>query len=109
MSRIALMTATAVAVFTLPSVVAAAQPVCTARSAILAKLAHDFQEQPASAALTNDGHLLEVLKSDNDATWSMLITAPSGTSCLVAAGEDWQDKSSPDKASSISDPTLPPL
>ena len=59
---------------------------------MLAKLASDFREQPASVAVTSDGQLLEVLKSDTKLTWSILITSPNGVSCLVAAGESWQDK-----------------
>jgi hypothetical protein len=25
-------------------------------------------------------------------TWSILVTSPNGVSCIVAAGESWQDK-----------------
>jgi len=92
MPRIAFLTAAAVSIFTMAGTAAAGQPVCSARRDIVAKLAQDFREEPASAALTNDGHLLEVLKSNNDSTWSILLTAPNGVSCLVAAGESWQDK-----------------
>lgn len=84
-------TAAALMVPTL-AVAAAAAPYCAARNDVLAKLANDFREQPASAALTSDGQLLEVLRSDTKLTWSILITSPNGVSCLVAAGESWQDK-----------------
>jgi len=46
----------------------------------------------SSMALTSDGRLLEVTKSDDGATWSILITTPKGISCLVAAGGNWLDK-----------------
>jgi hypothetical protein len=42
--------------------------------------------------LTSDGQLLEVLRSDSKQTWSILVTSPQGVSCIVAAGESWQDK-----------------
>jgi hypothetical protein len=102
MSRIAFMTAAAVATLTFAGAAVAATPVCSARNDILAKLANAYHEQPASVALTSDGHLLEVLKSDNAKTWSILLTAPNGVSCLVAAGESWQDKDQDNTANSSS-------
>jgi len=100
MSRIAFMTAAAVATFALAGSAVAATPVCSARNDILAKLANSYHEQPASVALTSDGRLLEVLKSDDAKTWSILLTAPNGVSCLVAAGESWQDKDQQDTTNS---------
>ena len=86
---------TAIAALIFPIVASAASgpaPVCGARDDILNKLASDYREEPASVALTSDGQLLEVLKSDSMMTWSILITNPNGVSCLVANGESWQDK-----------------
>src|SRR5262249_33631600 len=74
MSRIAFVTG-ALATLAFAGSATAAAPVCSARNDILTKLANTYHEQPASVALTSDGHLLEVLKSDNAKTWSILITA----------------------------------
>ena len=82
----------ATAAFLAPSIAAASPLLCGERSDVLTKLAVDFRERPASVALTNDGQLLEVLKSDSKLTWTILITNPNGVTCLVAAGESWQDK-----------------
>jgi hypothetical protein len=82
----------AAAAFLAPGVAAAAPLLCGERGDVLTKLAVDFRERPASVALTNDGQLLEVLKSDSRLTWTILITNPNGVTCLVAAGESWQDK-----------------
>jgi hypothetical protein len=65
---------------------------CGPRKDVLAKLADNRHEQPSSVALTNDGQLLEVLKSDTDLSWTMLITTPQGLSCVVADGDGWQSK-----------------
>jgi hypothetical protein len=93
MRGIGLAAAVAAAALSVPTLVAAAAPLyCGARNDVLTKLAGDYREQPASVALTSDGQLLEVLKSDTKLTWSILITSPNGVSCLVAAGESWQDK-----------------
>jgi hypothetical protein len=81
-----------VAAFLFPALASAAPLLCGERSDVLTKLAVDFRERPASVALTNDGQLLEVMKSDNKLTWTILITNPNGVTCLVAAGESWQDK-----------------
>jgi hypothetical protein len=67
---------------------------CGPRTAILSTLTGRMQEQPASVALTSDGQLLEVLRSESDGTWSIVITSAKGISCLVANGDSWQDKQS---------------
>src|SRR5262245_18296081 len=82
----------ATAAFLFPTLASTAPLLCGERSDVLTKLAVDFRERPASVELTNDGQLLEVLKSDNKLTWTILITNPNGVTCLVAAGESWQDK-----------------
>ena len=92
MLRIGTAVSASVAALVFPALATAAAPVCGERNDVLTKLASDFREQPASAALTSDGQLLEVLKSDSKMTWSILITSPQGVSCIVAAGESWQDK-----------------
>ena len=72
---------------------AAASPVyCGLRKTMLATLAAGLHQQPTSVALTNDGQLLEVVKSDTDLTWAILITSPQGLSCIIAEGGDWQGK-----------------
>jgi hypothetical protein len=81
-----------VAALLFPALASAAPIFCGARSDVLTKLASDFRDQPASVGLTSDGQLLEVLTSDNKLTWSILVTSPNGVSCIVAAGESWQDK-----------------
>jgi len=101
MSRFAFTAGAAVATLAFAGSAIAA-PVCSARSDILTKLANSYHEQPASVALTSDGRLLEVLKSDDAKTWSILLTAPNGVSCLVAAGESWQDKGQDNSATSSS-------
>lgn len=92
MLRIGTAVSASVAALVLPGLAMAAPVFCGARNDVLTKLASDFREQPASVALTSDGQLLEVLKSDSKLTWSILVTSPNGVTCLVAAGESWQDK-----------------
>jgi len=65
---------------------------CGARPDVVALLASDFREQPSSVAVTGDGQLLEVLTSEENETWSIVLTDKRGQSCIVATGEGWQDR-----------------
>lgn len=82
---------TTVAALIFPALATASPLLCGERDDVLTKLASNYHEEPVSVALTSDGQLLEVLKSEK-MTWSILITNPNGVTCLVAAGESWQDK-----------------
>ena len=66
-----------------------AQAVCGDRSRIMATLAENYAERPVAIALTSEGAVIEVLTSPVG-TWSILVTAPGGPTCLVAGGENWQ-------------------
>jgi hypothetical protein len=65
--------------------------VCGARAEILAELTERYSEAPVAVGLSNSGVLVEVLSSDNGSTWTIIVSQPDGTSCLVAAGKEWQD------------------
>jgi len=62
---------------------------CTERKAAIRHLASKFSEAPVAMGLTNTGAVLEVLASDAGGSWTILITMPDGTACLIAAGEAW--------------------
>lgn len=65
--------------------------ICGARTEILAELTKRYSEAPVAVGLANSGVLIEVLTSDSGSTWTILVSQPNGTSCLVAAGKEWQD------------------
>ena len=66
------------------------QASCLPRSEALALLAKEYSEIPTSIGVTNKGSLIEVLTSAGGATWTILVSQPNGTSCMVAAGEGWR-------------------
>ncbi len=70
---------------------ALAAPPCGPRADVLAQLAKTFDEAPIAVGLADSGALVEVLMSDRGATWTIIVSQPNGTSCLVAAGEAWQE------------------
>jgi hypothetical protein len=49
-----------------------------------------LDEEPVALGVTNNGSLIEVLTSDDGSTWTMMISQPNGSSCLVAAGKGWE-------------------
>jgi len=72
---------------------AVASPIyCGPRKAVVALLTGRLHQQLSSVAITNDGQLLEVLKSSTDLGWAMLLTSPRGLSCVIAEGDNWQTK-----------------
>ena len=69
---------------------AAAQAVCLPRGQALQHLAAKYGEAPVARGVTGIGSLLEVLAAPSGGTWTIIVTQPSGRSCLVAAGEGWR-------------------
>jgi len=63
---------------------------CSTRDDVLKKFLAKYAEQPTALGLTTSGALVEVLTSENGETWTMIFTLPSGITCLVAVGEQWQ-------------------
>jgi hypothetical protein len=70
---------------------AAAQTRCAVRADIVKQLDKGFTETRAGWGLTNQGRLLELYRAKDGATWTLLLTHPNGTSCLIGAGESWID------------------
>jgi len=81
----------AAAALTVSASAMAAPMACRPRDDVLTQLSTKFKEAPVAIGLANNGGLLEVLTAGKGETWTIIITMPNGVSCLVAAGEDWQD------------------
>jgi hypothetical protein len=63
---------------------------CTDRSVIVARLAELYGESPQAIGLADGGRLVEVFASPETGTWTITVTAPSGITCLIAAGEHFE-------------------
>jgi hypothetical protein len=68
-----------------------AGPSCGPRKEIVADLGQQFREAPIALGLSSDGTVVEVLTTENGSTWTIMVSRPDGVSCLVAAGESWQE------------------
>ncbi len=78
-----------VAFIGLPATSASAEQVCGERTNMMTKLGEKFAEAPIAMGLTSAGAVIEVLTSPAG-SWTFLITYPTGQSCMVASGENWE-------------------
>ena len=69
---------------------ASAQPVCGSHGTVSDKLKESYAEAPVSMGVTLGGGVIEVYASPKG-TWTLVITQPNGVSCLIAAGQDWEE------------------
>lgn len=69
---------------------AAAEMFCTEARALARFLADHHDETPIGAGLAGNGGLVQVLVSPDGETWTIILTMPDGTACLMAAGEGWE-------------------
>ena len=87
-----LLTAAAAFFVNVSSSAATAHAQCAPQEIFLEGLLEKFNEAPIAAGVTSTGSLVEVLTSGKGETWTIIVTSPQGTSCLVAAGDGWQMK-----------------
>ena len=62
---------------------------CAERGEIIQELSTKFSEAPVSMGLTNNGAVLEMFVS-KDRTFTVVVTHPTGISCLIASGGNWE-------------------
>jgi hypothetical protein len=74
----------------LATVPAAATTACATRNTIVAQLADRYSETRRGIGMTGNNAVVEVFASDAG-TWTVTVTLPSGMTCLVASGSDWED------------------
>jgi hypothetical protein len=79
------------AALALPTAAAAAPQSCAPRTELLKQLSARYSEAPVAVGLASNGALIELLTSGSGSTWTLIVSQPNGPSCLVAAGESWQD------------------
>jgi len=65
------------------------QMVCKERPLLVERLNKQYKEYKRADGLTMSGQLVEIFTA-RDGTWTILISDPSGTSCVAAAGKTWR-------------------
>jgi hypothetical protein len=74
-----------------PVPVATAQDTpCAARTNIVNTLDSQYKESPRAIGLVSKEAVLEVFVSDSG-TWTVVVTDPQGLSCVLAAGQSWEE------------------
>ena len=69
---------------------AQAQAMCGERRAIVATLDKTYSETPVSVGLASNGAIIEIFASPTG-TFTIILTRPNGLTCVMAAGENWED------------------
>ena len=63
---------------------------CKDRGALSEELKTDHAEKPIGLGVMNAGTVVELWNSLDGATWTLLLTMPNGTSCIVSAENGWR-------------------
>ena len=69
---------------------ALAERQCAGHTMIADALAKNFSEVRRSIGLAQDNTVMELYASDKTGTWTLTVTMPSGMTCLVAAGSNFE-------------------
>jgi hypothetical protein len=77
--------------------IADARGVCAPRDRVVERLATAHDEVPIGAGLQSGSRLIEIWRSPETGSWTVLLTRADGMSCILAAGEHWR-KGDPDQA-----------
>ena len=70
----------------------AAAATCGARGLVVARLASQFGETRRGIGLGTKDRVVEVFASDRTGSWTITVTLPDGRTCLIATGQDWEDR-----------------
>lgn len=63
---------------------------CDKRDSVVNELSGQFNERPVAVGLQGNGTLLEVFASKETGSWTVLITLPTGVTCMTLAGDGFE-------------------
>jgi hypothetical protein len=69
---------------------AQAAAMCGKRGDFIKALADKYQESGKALGITGQVNLVEIFAS-KAGTWTILVTTPEGKTCIIAAGNSWED------------------
>jgi hypothetical protein len=95
LSRLAAVLGLALLVPSLPLPAAAQGLSCAERDVVIGRLAETFGERFGGGGLQDSSSVFEVWVSETSGTWTILKTQADGTTCIMAAGTDWEKGLSP--------------
>ena len=68
-----------------------ARTICGERDMVVDTITDRFGETRQSWGLGPNNRIVEIFASEETGTWTITITSPDGTTCLVAAGLYWEN------------------
>lgn len=68
---------------------------CAKRAVMVEKLNERFGESRQSIGLTPGGQSIEMFAHPGTGTWTILLTLPNGTSCMMASGHAYEAINAP--------------
>lgn len=74
----------------LAGVACAEGAVCADRTTIVDRLAEGYGETRQAIGLASSSQIVEVFASEETGTWTITVTRPDGTTCLMAAGKHFE-------------------
>lgn len=80
------------AIFAVPMAYASpvAAATCGPRDTMVMALASKFGEARKTVALDGRKNMVETFANDATGTWTVTLTRPNGTACIVAAGKNFE-------------------
>lgn len=63
---------------------------CGPREVVIKKLAEGYGETRQSIGIGSNNAMVEVFASAETGSWTILVTQPTGVSCLVASGQAFE-------------------
>ncbi len=70
-------------------------PRCAPRAQMLDVLEQRFSETRRAIGLTNSHAVMELYASDENGSWTILVTLPNGMTCLVGVGTGYETLTEP--------------
>jgi len=64
---------------------------CHNRGTVKQHLSKNYKEKSIALGVANNGGVVELFTAKDGSTWTIVITLPTGPTCLIAAGKDWED------------------
>ncbi len=69
---------------------ASAQQACVTHESAAKQLGKQFNEMVVGRGLGNSGKAMFELFLSEKGSWTVVVSEPSGRSCIIASGESWQ-------------------
>ncbi|WP_412550272.1 hypothetical protein [Shimia sp. MIT910701] len=68
---------------------------CADRDLVVERLAQKYGETRQALGLGGQGAMMEIFASEASGSWTITITTPNGSTCLMATGQNYEAFSEP--------------